>query len=34
MTADFSYGSVAPEAIFDGHPGTEMVKSEQLFALV
>ena len=31
MIADFSHESVALEAIFNGHPDTKMVKSEQSF---
>ncbi len=34
MTKDFSFESVARNAIFNGHPDTEMVESEQLFAMV
>ena len=34
MMVEFSVESSAPEAIFDGHPDTKMVKSEQLFAMV
>ena len=34
MFADFSFESAVLEAIFNGHPDTEMVESEQLFAMV
>ena len=34
MTTDFSFESAVLDAIFNGHPDTEMVESEQLFAMV
>ena len=34
MLADFSFESVVLDPIFNGHPDTEMVESEQLFAMV